>query len=76
MATEAELNKAFKAFKKRIKLTRLDEESGLTRGNNRKSGITGITPPGGHPAGIWEELVVQGKLKKDGIGIYGLASEL
>lgn len=76
MATEEEQKKAYKAFKKRIKLMRLDEESGLTRGNNRKSGLTGITPPSGHPAGVWEELVAQGKLKRDGIGIYGLASEL
>ncbi len=76
MATEEELKKAYKAFKKRIKLARLDEESGLSRGNNKKSGITGITPPAGHPPGVWDELVAQGKLKKDGIGIYGLANEL
>lgn len=76
MATEEELKRAYKAFKKRIKLTRLDEESGLTRGNNRKSGITGITPPSGHPPGIWDQLVTQGKLKRDGLGIYALVNEL
>jgi hypothetical protein len=65
MATDEELKRALKAFKKRLKLTKLDEESGLSRGNNKKSGITGITPPTGHPDGIWDELVAKGKLKRD-----------
>jgi hypothetical protein len=65
MATEDELKKALKAFKKRLKLMRLDEESGLSRGGGKKSGITGITPPVGHPPGIWEELVQAGKLKRE-----------
>jgi hypothetical protein len=65
MATDEELKRALKAFKKRLKLTKLDEESGLSRGGGKKSGITGITPPTGHPPGIWEELVSKGKLKRD-----------
>jgi hypothetical protein len=65
MATEDELKRALKAFKKRLKLTKLDEESGLSRGGGKKSGITGITPPSGHPPGIWDELVSKGKLKRD-----------
>jgi len=65
MATDEELKRALKAFKKRLKLMKLDEESGLSRGGGKKSGITGITPPAGHPDGIWDELVVQGKLKRD-----------
>ena len=76
MATDEELKRAYKAFKKRLKLARLDDESGLSRGGNKKSGITGITPPGGHPPGIWEELVAQGKLKREGSGTYALAGEL
>jgi hypothetical protein len=75
MATEEELKRAYKAFKKRLKLARLDDESGLSRGS-KKSGIRGITPPGGHPPGIWEELVAQGKLKREGSGTYSLAGEL
>ena len=59
MATEEELKRAYKAFKKRLKLARLDDESGLSPGSKR-SGIAGITPPAGHPPGIWEELVAQG----------------
>jgi hypothetical protein len=65
MATDEELKRALKAFKKRFKLMKLDEESGLSRGGGKKSGMTGITPPSGHPPGIWEELVAKGKLKRD-----------
>ena len=72
MATEEELKRALKAFKKRLKLARLDEESGLSRGGGRKSGITGISPPTGHPPGIWEELVTLGKLKRDMGNTYAL----
>jgi hypothetical protein len=72
MATEEERKRALKAFKKRLKLTRLDDESGLSRGGGKKSGITGITPPSGHPAGIWEELVTLGKLKREMSNTYSL----
>jgi hypothetical protein len=65
MATDEELKRALKAFKKRLKLTKLDEESGLSRGGGKKLGITGITPPSGHTPGMWEELVANGKLKRD-----------
>jgi hypothetical protein len=65
MATEDEMKKALKAFKKKLKLARLDDESGLSRGGGKKSGITGITPPPGHPPGVWEELVKAGKLKRE-----------
>ena len=65
MATEEELKKALKAFKKKLKLARLDDESGLSRGGGKKSGITGITPETGHPPGIWEELVKAGELRRE-----------
>lgn len=71
MATDEELKKALKAFKKRLKLARLDDESGLSRGS-KKSGIMGISPPGGHPPGIWEELVAMGKLHREMGGTYSL----
>lgn len=74
MASEEELKRAFKAFKKRLKLARLDDESGLSRGSKRSS-IAGITPPTGFPPGIWEELVARGKLKREGAGTYSLAQE-
>jgi hypothetical protein len=72
LATEDELKRALKAFKKRLKLARLDDESGLSRGGGKRSGIQGITPPTGHPAGIWEELVAKGKLKREMSGTYSL----
>ena len=73
MATEDELKKAYKAFKKRLKLMKLDDESGLSPGSKR-SGISGITPPTGHPAGVWEELVAQGKLRREMGGTYSMVA--
>ena len=75
MATDEELKKAYKAIKKRYKLVRLDDESGLSPGSKR-SAIRGITPPVGHPAEVWEELVTQGRLKREGSGTYSLTAEL
>lgn len=72
MATDEELKKALKAFKKRLKFARLDDESTLSRSGNRPSGIVGISPPTGHPPGIWEELVALGKLKREMAGTYSL----
>lgn len=71
MATDDELKRAMKAFKKRLKLARLDDESGLSKGSKR-SAIQGIQPPTGHPQGIWEELVAHGKLKREMGGTYSL----
>lgn len=71
MATDEERKRALKSFKKRLKLARLDDESGLAR-SSKKSGIQGITPPAGHPPGIWEELVALGKLKREMAGTYSL----
>jgi hypothetical protein len=71
-----ELKRAYKAFKKRLKLTRLDEESNLggrrPTSSGRGSAIVAITPPNQFPQAVWEELVRQGKLKKAGGGTYEL----
>ena len=72
-STDEDMKKALKAFKKRLKLTRLDEESKLGRspltgtGQNR---IVSIQPPIGFGKEIWEELADRGFLKRDGIGFY------
>lgn len=71
MASDEDLKKALKAFKKRLKFMRLDDESGLSKGSKR-SAIQGITPPAGHPPEIWEELVARGKLKREMAGTYSL----
>ena len=76
--TPEDLKKALKAFRKRLKLTRLDEESNLGGGpmsSGRKSGIVAIMPPNQFPQAVWDELVRQGKLKKSGYGTYELAEE-
>jgi hypothetical protein len=73
-----EVKAAFKAFKKRLKLTRLEDESRLGGGplsGGRSSGIVAITPPHQFPPAVWEELVRQGKLKNAGHGTYGLVEE-
>ena len=75
MSTEEERKRAYKAFKKRLKLARLDDQSGLSPGS-KTSRIGGITPPVGHPPGIWEELATEGKLKREGHGIYSLGNEV
>jgi hypothetical protein len=67
-----EQTQAFKAFKKKLKLTQLDDESGLSRGS-KTSRIVGITPPSGFPVQVWEELVSLGKLKREPYNMYALA---
>ncbi len=76
--TPDELRNAIKAFKKRLKLTRLDDESRLGHGAMTKggrSGVQAIQPPVQHPKAVWDELVRQGRLKYVGHGLYTLGSE-
>jgi len=71
--TREELKLALKAFNKRLRLTRLDDESKLGHGAmtaGGKSGVVAITPPNQFPRTVWEELVQQGKLKYVGHGLY------
>ncbi|MCC7204828.1 MAG: hypothetical protein IT441_07090 [Phycisphaeraceae bacterium] len=72
--TEQDLKMAFGAFKKRLKLTRLDEESKLRRHptTGRSESVTAITPPSQFPKSCWEALVRQGRLKYAGNGMYSL----
>ncbi len=70
-----ELRKAMKAFKKRLKLSRLDDESALGHGpmtGGRSSGIVAIMPPHQYPKAVWAALVEQGRLKYAGQGMYQL----
>ena len=71
-----ELRKAMKAFKKRLKLSRLDDEAGLGHGpmsSGRSSGIVAIMPPNQYPKEVWHELVKLGRLKYAGQGLYQIA---
>lgn len=77
--THEQLKQALKAFKKRLKLKQLDDESRLGKNpatGGRPSGIYAITPPDQFPKACWDELVRQGKLKKSGPGFYELASDI
>ena len=73
-ATEEELRKALKAFKKRLKLTQLDDDSRLGHSplTGAKSKVVSIQPPVGFGKEIWEELAEKGFLKRDGAGFYEL----
>jgi hypothetical protein len=76
--SKEQLKQALKAFKKRLKLTRLDDESQLSRRpvtGGKPSGVVAITPPNQFPQAVWDELVRQGKLKKGGHGTYELVEE-
>jgi hypothetical protein len=70
------LKAALKAYKKRLKLTQLDDASRIGHGPMSSGGgssIAGITPPDQYPREVWEELVKQGKLKRAGHGMYSPA---
>ena len=74
--TPEELRRAMKAFKKRLKLTRLDADSGLSVGpmsGGRSSGIVAILPPAQFRQAIWDALVARGRLKASGRGLYEIA---
>ena len=69
------LKRAMRAFRKRLGLTQLDDEStmggrGLSGG--RASGIAGVTPPRDFPREIWLELARQGRLVNRGQNIFEL----
>ena len=71
--SKEELKRALKAFKRRLKLTRLDDESKLSHGamtGGGASGIVAIVPPNQYPQEVWDELVRQGKLRHVGQGLY------
>jgi hypothetical protein len=71
----ANLKRALKAFRKRLKLTRLNEESKLGRNpltGGRKSDVVAIMPPRQYPDEVWKELARQGRLKDTGRGFYEL----
>ena len=70
-----DLKRALKAFKKRLKLARLDDESSLGVGpmsGGKSSGIVAIQPPNQFPKAVWDALVAQEKLKYMGQGLYEL----
>ncbi len=76
--TAQQLRGAMKAFKKRLKLARLDDESRLGYGalsGGGKSSIVAIQPPRQYPQAVWDELVKQGRLRPSGRGLYELVPQ-
>lgn len=72
------LKKAYKTFRKRLRLTRLDAESTLGSGalsGGQKSGIVAIRPPNNFPQEVWDKLVEMGKLRTEGMGLYELVED-
>ena len=73
--SKEELRLAMKAFRKRLKLMKLDEESSLGHGpmsSGRQANIAAIRPPDQFPNAVWRELANQGKLRHDGGGLYSI----
>ena len=73
------LKKAYKTFRKRLRLTRLDAESTLgssALSGGRKSGIVAIRPPNNFPQEVWDKLEEMGKIRSEGMGLYELVEEL
>lgn len=73
--TKETLQRAIKAFKKRLKLARLDDESRLGRDPTSKggrSGICAVQPPEQYPREVWEALAAAGRLRSLGQGLYEL----
>lgn len=70
------LKTAFNAFKKRYKLTKLDQESKLGASRPMTSGKKtegiGINPPSQFAREVWQELAKQGKIKDMGGGFYSM----
>jgi hypothetical protein len=68
------LKRAFNAFKKRLKLTRLDQESRLGASKpltgGKKADDISIQPPNDFPSAVWKELARQGRIKDSGGGFY------
>ena len=73
-----ELRDAMKAFRKRLKLTKLDHESKLGRSplsTGKDAAFDSILPPREFPPEIWKVLVARGELEYQGRGFYMLPKE-
>jgi hypothetical protein len=72
------LSRALKAFRKSLKVTRLDAESSLGGGpfsSGRHSEIAGMRPPERYSRDVWDELARQKRLVSVGHGIFELPPE-
>ena len=75
LPSEEELKRALGAFKKRIKLMRLDQESklgGRAMSAGKKSDIDQIQPPSQFPREVWKELAARKLIRDHGQGFYSM----
>jgi len=71
------MRRAMKAFRKSLKITRLDADSSIGRSPMSSEGtsITGITAPPRFSRDVWSELVRRGELRGGRQGVYELVAE-
>jgi len=72
------LKRALKAFRKRLRLVRLDAESSVGGGpmsSGRHSSIVGVSAPDTYPQEVWDILVRQKRLIEGSDGNYELPPE-
>jgi len=75
-STDPDLHRAFKAFKKKLKMQQLEEDSRLGRGpmSGARTTVLSIQPPTGFGREIWVELAEKQWLKADGGGFYAIGA--
>ncbi len=74
---KAVLKRALKAYRKRLKLVRLDDEASSSRNplsKGTESSILGVRAPEQYPQEVWDMLIAQGKLRDGGHGLLELAT--
>ena len=72
------LRDAMRAYRKRVKLTKLDHESKLARSplsSGKDADFDAIIPPNQYPPGVWRALVRRGELESTGQGFYKIPLE-
>jgi hypothetical protein len=77
-ATHQEMKDAMHAFRKRLKLSRLNDESklgGRYTSGGKKSKIDAVEAPREFPPRVWKALVEAGKLRDAGQGFYSDAED-
>lgn len=73
--TKETLTRAMKALKKRLKLTRLDDESRLghdAMSKGSRSGIFAVKAPSQYPLEVWQALEQKGRVRIDQSGLIEL----
>jgi hypothetical protein len=75
---QAVLRRAMNAYKKRLKILRVDDEASSSRNplsRGARSAISGIRPPEAYGEDVWALLVAHGRLRDAGHGLLEPAGE-